>query len=350
MEISRLECMDSIPISKSYKYLGVKLEEYLNGEEMFTEVLDRSRKALYGLQRLSRNAGQIDFESFSRLYMSLVRSCLLYGCEVWGALYKNEINLERVQLSAIRSFLGVHSKFPLTALELEAGWTPIRWEVKLRAIKFWLRVERMDKSRLVKKIMKWGRGDNEWWQGIEMAGRSIGWSKLNEELFRGITTFEVENMMRASMERAIKNEWTERTKKKVKLKWWRWRMENVLDEGANSKYGDILRIKDKKTRKFLVELRAGCAKLEVETGRWAKKDRNDRICKLCKSGVEDEKHFLVDCTKLCEPRMELLNLIDSNPRDDTMMENVILMKAEENYLIAKKIMKMWTIRSDIHMK
>ena len=59
--------------------------------------------------------------------------------------------------------------------------------------------------------------------------------------------------------------------------------------------------------------------------------------------MEDEKHFLVDCAKLCEPRMELFNLIDSNPHDDTVTERLILKKTEENYLIAKKIMKMWTI-------
>ena len=48
----------------------------------------------------------------------------MYGCEVWG-LGKNSKQLERVQLTAIRKFLGVHSKFPIMDLELEAGWLSI---------------------------------------------------------------------------------------------------------------------------------------------------------------------------------------------------------------------------------
>ena len=33
-------------------------------------------------------------------------------------------------------------------------------------------------------------------------------------------------------------------------------------------------------------------------GRWRENKREDRICKLCIEGVEDEKHFLTLCTKL----------------------------------------------------
>ena len=42
-----------------------------------------------------------------------------------GVNGKNNMQLERVQLTGIRNFLGVHSRFPITALELESGWLPI---------------------------------------------------------------------------------------------------------------------------------------------------------------------------------------------------------------------------------
>ena len=59
---------------------------------------------------------------------------MMYGCEVWGLMGRNNKQLERVQLKAIWNFLGVHSRFPITALELEAGWLLIRWEIQLRIL------------------------------------------------------------------------------------------------------------------------------------------------------------------------------------------------------------------------
>ena len=71
---------------------------------------------------MKRQIGQIGWSSFTKLFMSLVLPSMMYGCEVWGLMGRNNKKLERVQLTAIRNFLGVHSRFPITALELEAGF------------------------------------------------------------------------------------------------------------------------------------------------------------------------------------------------------------------------------------
>ena len=36
--------------------------------------------------------------------------------------------------------------------------------------------------------------------------------------------------------------------------------------------------------------------LKIETGRWARIDREDRIC-CCGNGIQDEKHVLFNCSK-----------------------------------------------------
>ena len=66
-----------------------------------------------------------------------------------GVLSGNDAKLERVQRAAIRSFLGVHSRFPLLGLELEAGLTPLRWEARRRAIRYWVKVHRLRENRLL---------------------------------------------------------------------------------------------------------------------------------------------------------------------------------------------------------
>ena len=45
-------------------------------------------------------------------------------------------------------FLGVNSKFPITALELETRWLPIRWEIQLWALGLWMKFERMGNNIL----------------------------------------------------------------------------------------------------------------------------------------------------------------------------------------------------------
>jgi hypothetical protein len=45
-----------------------------------------------------------------------------------------------------------------------------------------------------------------------------------------------------------------------------------------------------------MKLRTGAHYLAIETGRWANKPRDERLCKLCtRSVVEDEFHMLFEC-------------------------------------------------------
>ena len=77
--------------------------------------MENSRRALYGMNRLIRSLGNVGWETFTKLYMSFVRSSMLYAAEVRGLLCKNEYKMEKVQRAAIRSCLGLHSKFPCWA-------------------------------------------------------------------------------------------------------------------------------------------------------------------------------------------------------------------------------------------
>ena len=50
-------------------------------------------------------------------------------------------------------------------------------------------------------------------------------------------------------------------------------------------------------RKTLVKLRISNHKLYIETGRYDKISRCERICPVCSLDIEDEIHFLFDCAK-----------------------------------------------------
>ena len=52
----------------------------------------------------------------------------------------------------------------------------------------------------------------------------------------------------------------------------------------------------------VLDLRGGANDLEIDRGRQEKKPRAERICKVCKDGVEDEVHIVARCNAYQEQR------------------------------------------------
>ena len=51
-------------------------------------------------------------------------------------------------------------------------------------------------------------------------------------------------------------------------------------------------------RSLISQLRVGILPLEIESGQYIRKKLNERLCRLCKSNVEDEIHFICSCPNL----------------------------------------------------
>ena len=62
----------------------------------------------------------------------------------------------------------------------------------------------------------------------------------------------------------------------------------------------------RKFRHVMSKFRSGCHNLEIEIGRHDKRERNERICRLCNSSVEDEAHFLLYCPVYLSLRQKYL--------------------------------------------
>ena len=67
-------------------------------------------------------------------------------------------------------------------------------------------------------------------------------------------------------------------------------------------------------KRLLTKLRCGSLKLALETGRYDKVDRNQRICELCNTGIEDGYHFIMVCGKLQHIREKYIGNI-TKPRN-----------------------------------
>lgn len=70
---------------------------------------------------------------------------------------------------------------------------------------------------------------------------------------------------------------------------------------------------------YISSLRLGSHKLFIETGRHSKIKADQRICKLCNEGIEDETHFFIDCKVYSNERQSFLNRIINLIPDDLFL-------------------------------
>ncbi len=79
-------------------------------------------------------------------------------------------------------------------------------------------------------------------------------------------------------------------------------------------------------RSLISQLRLGVLPLRIETGRFVRLAEADRICQVCSDNkIENEYHFLFECSEYAELRAELQTAIGINFRGMTqqeMFENV----------------------------
>ena len=90
-------------------------------------------------------------------------------------------------------------------------------------------------------------------------------------------------------------------------------------------------------RRVLTKFRVSAHNLEIEKGRYIGVKTEDRICKLCNTGVEDETHFLLQCPVLENKRTQIINNIKNVNTNFNNLPNksklIWLMSSEDNFII-----------------
>merc|ERR1719469_278999 len=78
----------------------------------------------------------------------------------------------------------------------------------------------------------------------------------------------------------------------------------------NLRMEKYLQAEDGVGRRMLARIRGGTHVLRIEQGRYNNIRRDERICKVCGTGIEDELHFLITCPAYKEIRENCLRKID----------------------------------------
>jgi hypothetical protein len=112
-------------------------------------------------------------------------------------------------------------------------------------------------------------------------------------------------------------------------------------------------------RRVLTKFRVSAHNVEIEKGRYIGVKTEDRICKLCNTGVEDETHFLLHCPVLENKRTQIINNIKNVNIDFNNLPNksklIWLMSSEDKFIIKNTSSLLcslfkWKVKIDWKMK
>ena len=217
-------------------------------------------------------------------------------------LSENDLH-ERLLTKFCKSNLRVKCNVNI-AYRAELGRFPLTLDVNTQIIKYHDYLDNLSLSRpILLDAVKCSKNLN-----------NISWHKYSETLMYK-NNVRLENLQRTANNETNKKQKSESLKIKKKLQ------KNYLEFYYKEKLASsekitlykhldrnyslapyLSKIKNHKFRQALTKMRISAHNLEIETGRYTKPTREERLCKLCSLEFEDEMHFIMSCPKLSKRR------------------------------------------------
>ena len=282
--------LERLETVNEYRYLGTLFTTRLSVNNMQSDLVQRARGAMMQVSKCLRKLNCVSPDVFFRLFDAQVQSVLLYGCELWGISQCYVVEL--VHLQAIKSFLDLPRWVPNLMVYGDTGRYPLYITASLRAIKYWLRVLKMDSFRYPRKaynmMLAYEMNEN-WASKIKETLCRYGFSEIwVKQEVRGQGEFLKE--IRKRMVREYNVLWAQTLYSSERYSFYRSFKTFRVREG-------YLYILDKKVfRDIYIRFRMGYTNLYVHKYRYVKEsDFNTYLCPACYETDESETHFLLEC-------------------------------------------------------
>ena len=286
---------------QTYTYLGVEMISSGSFSTAIKEINNKARKALIPLIKTAAQF-RIPFERTARLFKTYVEPILLYNAENWAIFTNKDIARSKknknyihenslkapittTQLKFFKYALGVGRQSPNLAVLGEIADIPLNHKATLTMMKYWNRIRDMDETSLVKKayLMNLTMNSN-WCQTIQTLNATL---ELN---INNPTGSDYTRLAKNKISDTFITYWREEIDKQPP------RLQFYAQNKTRFERGTYLDTLPFKKRQQITKLLCSNHKLEVETGRHRKIEREHRLCKVCTLGnVEDETHFLRVC-------------------------------------------------------
>jgi hypothetical protein len=304
---------------KTYKYLGITINQFLNFEQIAKAQTDPASRALSAvLTKMIKNGG-FPHKIYEMLYTSCVTSICDYGHEVFG--FHQYPASEKLHSKALRFYLGTGKTAPLCGLRSELSWPEPRSRTQTRMLRYYFHLRDMENNRLTKKVFLY---DQQF--AISNQNLSCWTSEINQILIRNnlllvSRSFKPKllvSMLQDSLLQKDNIKFKQDCSQSSMLRSYNTLFSPFIDHSCSTKY--VTLNLPFIIRKRLCQLRLGCLPLKIQTDRYIKPriPPEERFCcqPRCISSstgnrpVEDEMHFLLICEQYKSLRESLYSKID----------------------------------------
>ena len=258
----------------SYIYLGSPFTENGKISDVIKLHAKSRSKDLNKFKIFCKKNETMPFQFKKKVLDAAITSSLLYGCETW--LSFNLKDVEKMYIGAVKSVLGVRETSRSDTVLIEAGMLSLKELIIKRTstfIKKELGCDRIADTPL-RKIFK-----------ICQSKRTGGFRFLNN-ISAHTTTGNDNSVLHAFRQQT--------TSKALTYK-------SINPDLSVHKAYTTSDYIDERERLVFTRFRLCSHHLKIETGRWARIEKENRVCG-CGTGVQDEYHVLLRCTKTDDVR------------------------------------------------
>ena len=298
-----------IEIVNCFNYLGVVLSSGGSFVKACKTLCDKALKAMVHLFSITMNI-EVPIKLMLDLFDTYVQSILNYGCEIWGFIKAD--NIEIVHKKFCKRILGVKTATNNLLVYAELGRFPLYIHRYIRIIKYWLNLyNKKSGNCLLQAVLRNQRQDTlhevkNWSFNVkhllESSGFAHVWNypeSVNVDIFVPLFHMRLKDLYIC--------DWRIGLECKSSLLLYR-EMKTIFEL---SDY--LMSISNVKYRNIISKLRLSAHNLAIERGRHQNVERRLRKCIYCDvNEIEDEFHFVIVCPKYTYLRNKYINKYYTN--------------------------------------
>ena len=166
------------------KYLGIELTRTLKWHVYLKRIISKARRNMTQALGMGIRGGYMRIRLANIIWMSLVKSIVEYGCEVWGE--KTYVDIENLPVQMGKKILRCSSRTNQEVVRGELGWENQKARYDELRLRYWGKIIRMTDDRVVKQVNKASKVRMEQEEEKKARGEEIQstdtWCKYTREL------------------------------------------------------------------------------------------------------------------------------------------------------------------------
>jgi hypothetical protein len=304
-----------IEIVNKYTYLGLSVNSAGNFTTAVKELALKGKKALFGLRNTLFSNKIHNSMIYTKLFDAMIRPILTYGSEVWSQNLLKDLmsNLDKLDKKPYEVVSNKHCKLVLGvqpntvnwAARSELGRQPIFTFIIMQTVRYWSRIlQRQNKllfAAYQQELALDKAGYTTWATFLRETLTKLGLKDiwLNQAT---LNTFQY-TKVKSALTTLITDHFNDKLLTEGKMR----SFKLFKEEFKTEKY--LLSSLNRHEIKAIAKIRLSSHNLTIETGRYTRPKATppeQRICPLCHTGVEDEKHFILLCKTLDKLRSDTI--------------------------------------------